>query len=240
MKDEKIVFVGGKPFMNYVTAVVMQFTTSGANNVVIRSRGKFINRAVDVAEMVRSKFLTDSIEIGNVEINAEDFKNREGRPIRVSTIDIHLNRLNGVKPTPTNFELRPKKTEVKEEVKEEPVVEEAPAETVEETPTKETKVEETPVEETKVEESKVEDAPAEEPKVEESSTEESKVEETPAEETKVEETPAKTVEETSEVIEETPVEESKVEESSEVIEETPTETVEETSESTKQTSLESE
>jgi len=160
MKDEKIVFVGGKPFMNYVTAVVMQFTTSGANNVIIRSRGKFINRAVDVAEMVRSKFLTDSIEIGDVNIAAEDFKNREGRPIRVSTIDIHLNRLNGVKATPTNFELRPKKTEVKEEVKEEPVTEETPTETLEETPLEvaepevkeEPKVEETPAEETQSEE----------------------------------------------------------------------------------------
>ena len=146
--------------MNYVTAVVMQFTTSGANNVIIRSRGKFINRAVDVAEMVRSKFLTDSIKIGEVVIAAEDFKNREGRPIRVSTIDIHLNRLNGVKATPTNFELRPKKTEVKEEVKEEPVTEETPTETLEENPVEvaepevkeEPKVEETPAEETQSEE----------------------------------------------------------------------------------------
>ncbi|MBT4134743.1 DNA-binding protein Alba, partial [Candidatus Woesearchaeota archaeon] len=100
MQEERIVFVGGKPFMNYVTAVVMQFTTNGAGSVIIRSRGKFISRAVDVAEMVRSKFLTDSIKIGEVVIAAEDFKNKEGRPIRVSTIDIHLDKLNGVKPTP--------------------------------------------------------------------------------------------------------------------------------------------
>ena len=193
MKDEKIVFVGGKPFMNYVTAVVMQFTTSGANNVIIRSRGKFINRAVDVAEMVRSKFLTDSIEIGNVDISAEDFKNREGRPIRVSTIDIHLNRLNGVKPTPTNFELRPKKTEVKEEVKEEPVVEETKVE--------EPEVKEEPVaEETKVEEPVVEETSE---VIEETPVEESKVEETSE---VIEETPAETVEETSESTKQTSLE----------------------------------
>ena len=174
--------------MNYVTAVVMQFTTSGANNVIIRSRGKFINRAVDVAEMVRSKFLTDSIEIGDVNIAAEDFKNREGRPIRVSTIDIHLNRLNGVKATPTNFELRPKKTEVKEEVKEEPVTEETPTETpvAEEKPAEVAKpeVKEEPVtEETPTE--TLEETPLEvaEPEVKE----EPKVEETPAEETQSEE-----------------------------------------------------
>ena len=194
MKDEKIVFVGGKPFMNYVTAVVMQFTTSGANNVIIRSRGKFINRAVDVAEMVRSKFLTDSIEIGTVDIAAEDFKNREGRPIRVSTIDIHLNRLNGVKPTPTNFEIRQPKTEVKEEVKGEPKPEEtveAPVET--EAPKEETPTEQPVVEESKVEETQAETSPIEEPVVKEAPL----AEETPTEQT---------VEETSESTEQTSLE----------------------------------
>jgi len=93
---EQVVFVGGKPFMNYVTAVVMQFTTSGANKVVVRSRGKFISRAVDVAEIVNSRFLTDSVEISNVEIGSEDFKNKEGRQIRVSTIDIHIDKTNSV------------------------------------------------------------------------------------------------------------------------------------------------
>lgn len=93
---EQVVFVGGKPFMNYVTAVVMQFTTSGANKVIVRSRGKFISRAVDVAEIVNSRFLTDSVEISNVEIGSEDFKNKEGRQIRVSTIDIHIDKTNPV------------------------------------------------------------------------------------------------------------------------------------------------
>ena len=93
---EQVVFVGGKPFMNYVTAVVMQFTTSGATKVIIRSRGKFINRAVDVAEIVNSRFLTDSVKISNVEIGSEDFKNKEGRQIRVSTIDIHIDKTNSV------------------------------------------------------------------------------------------------------------------------------------------------
>ena len=93
---EQVVFVGGKPFMNYVTAVVMQFTTSGANKVIIRSRGKFISRAVDVAEIVNGRFLTDSVEISNVEIGSEDFKNKEGRQIRVSTIDIHIDKTNPV------------------------------------------------------------------------------------------------------------------------------------------------
>jgi archaea-specific DNA-binding protein len=177
--EERIVFVGGKPFMNYVTAVVMQFTTNGANSVVIRSRGKFISRAVDVAEMVRSKFLTDSIKIGEVVIAAEDFKNKEGRPIRVSTIDIHLDKLNGRKATPTNFEIRPKKEEA-------PKVEENPAEeTVAEPEVKE----ETPVEETEKEEPVVKETPAEEP-VKETEKEEPVVKETTVAETTTEEVSA--------------------------------------------------
>jgi len=102
---EQVVFVGGKPFMNYVTAVVMQFTTSGATKVIIRSRGKFINRAVDVAEIVNSRFLTDSVEIDNVEIGSEDFKNKEGRQIRVSTIDIHMTKTDSINVSKDTKEL---------------------------------------------------------------------------------------------------------------------------------------
>ncbi len=93
---EQVVFVGGKPFMNYVTAVVMQFTTSGASKVIVRSRGKFISRAVDVAEIVNSRFLNESVEISDVKIGSEDFKGKDGRQIRVSTIDIHMDKTTTV------------------------------------------------------------------------------------------------------------------------------------------------
>jgi archaea-specific DNA-binding protein len=93
MTDNHAIFVGGKPFMNYVTAVVMQFTTKGADNVVISSRGKFISRAVDVAEVVKSRFLRDQIEVSDIKMGSEEFKNNEGRTVRVSTLDIYLDRI---------------------------------------------------------------------------------------------------------------------------------------------------
>jgi len=34
--EDNVVFVGAKPFMNYVTGVVMQFTTRGAKDVTIK------------------------------------------------------------------------------------------------------------------------------------------------------------------------------------------------------------
>ncbi len=90
--DEHTVFIGSKPFMNYVTGVVMQFTTQGANEVMIKGRGKFITRCVDVAEVASKRFLTDQIEVADVKLDSEAFKNKEGRDIRVSTIEIMLKR----------------------------------------------------------------------------------------------------------------------------------------------------
>jgi DNA-binding protein len=92
-REDHEIYVGGKPFMNYVTAVVMQFTTQNASKVVIKSRGKFISRAVDVAEVVKSRFMKDQVDIGDININSEEFQNSEGRTVRVSTLDIALKKI---------------------------------------------------------------------------------------------------------------------------------------------------
>jgi DNA-binding protein len=92
-KEDYNVYVGGKPFMNYVTAVVMQFTTHDASNVIVKSRGKFMSRAVDVAEVVQSRFLKDQIKVGEIKIGSEEFTNKENRQVRVSTMEITLSRI---------------------------------------------------------------------------------------------------------------------------------------------------
>ncbi len=92
MNDNKI-FVGNKPFMNYVTGVIMQFTTKEQSQVIVKSRGKFISRAVDVVEIALNKFLKDQIKIDEVKINSEIFTNTLGKEVRVSTIDIYLSRI---------------------------------------------------------------------------------------------------------------------------------------------------
>lgn len=91
MADNSI-YIGNKPFMNYVTGVVMQFTTKNANEVIIKARGKFISRAVDVAEVAAKRFLTDQIEVKTIKIDSEEFQNKEGRDVRVSSIEIVLGR----------------------------------------------------------------------------------------------------------------------------------------------------
>ena len=93
MEEDNKIFIGNKPFMNYVTGVIMQFTTHEASEIIIKSRGKFISRAVDVAEVATNKFLKDLVEISKVDIDSENFTNKEGKEVRVSTIDITLKRI---------------------------------------------------------------------------------------------------------------------------------------------------
>ncbi|RME53157.1 DNA-binding protein Alba [Candidatus Woesearchaeota archaeon] len=92
MGEDNAIFIGDKPFMNYVTSVVMQFTTKEAKEVIIQARGKFISRAVDVAEVAKNRFLQDQIEVKTITIGSEEFKNKEGKDIRVSTIEIVLKK----------------------------------------------------------------------------------------------------------------------------------------------------
>lgn len=91
MADNNI-FIGGKPFMNYVTGVVMQFTTKNADEVIIKARGKFISRAVDVSEVSSKRFLDGTVSVKDIKIDSEGFKNNEGRDVRVSTIEITLGK----------------------------------------------------------------------------------------------------------------------------------------------------
>jgi DNA-binding protein len=90
--DENTVFIGSKPFMNYVTGVVMQFTTKGAKEVTVRARGKFISRAVDVVEVASKRFLEGTVKVSDIKIDSEEFKNREGKQVRVSSIEIELKK----------------------------------------------------------------------------------------------------------------------------------------------------
>jgi archaea-specific DNA-binding protein len=89
--DENIVFIGGKPFMNYVTGVIMQFTTNEAPTVTIKSRGKFISKAVDVSEVATKRFLKEqNISVKKITIDSEEFENKEGKKVNVSTLEIVL------------------------------------------------------------------------------------------------------------------------------------------------------
>jgi len=92
MAEDNSIFIGAKPFMNYVTGVVMQFTTKGAESVIVKARGKFISRAVDVAEVASKRFLDNTVGVNDIKIDSEEFENKEGRQVRVSTVEITLTK----------------------------------------------------------------------------------------------------------------------------------------------------
>jgi len=88
---DNIIFVGIKPFMNYVTGVVMQFQNKGQEEVIVSARGKFTSKAIDIVEVARRTFLKDeNIKIKDIKISSEQFENKEGKRIYVSAIELHL------------------------------------------------------------------------------------------------------------------------------------------------------
>ena len=86
--DESTIYVGKKPTMNYVLAVVTQFN-SGSSEIVIKARGRSISRAVDVAEIVRHRFVSTAT-IKDIKIDTEQLDTDEGPTINVSSIEIIL------------------------------------------------------------------------------------------------------------------------------------------------------
>jgi len=91
LDKDNTIFIGIKPFMNYVTAVVMQFKNKGQTEVIVSARGKFISKAVDVVEVARRTFLKEeNIQVKDIKISSEAFENKEGKRIHVSAIEIFL------------------------------------------------------------------------------------------------------------------------------------------------------
>ena len=86
--DENTIYVGSKPPMSYVLAVVTQFN-GGSDEVIIKARGRAISRAVDTAEITRNRFVTNA-KIKDIKIGTESITNEEGRNSNVSSIEISL------------------------------------------------------------------------------------------------------------------------------------------------------
>jgi DNA-binding protein len=86
--DDNVIFVGQKPAMAYVLAVITQFT-GGLKEVHLKARGRSISRAVDVAEIVKNRFL-ENVKVNDIGIGTEEREVEGGNKINVSTIDIKL------------------------------------------------------------------------------------------------------------------------------------------------------
>lgn len=89
MDSDNIVFIGNKPPLSYVFAVVTQFK-AGASEVIVKARGKLISRAIDVIEILKNKFMTDA-KVASIETSTEALKNEKG-DVNVSVIAITLKK----------------------------------------------------------------------------------------------------------------------------------------------------
>jgi DNA-binding protein len=87
MIKDNTVFIGNKPVMNYVLAVVTQFN-NGADEVSIKARGKAISRAVDTAEIALNRFL-DNVNKKDIITSTEIIDTDSGKT-NVSSIEIIL------------------------------------------------------------------------------------------------------------------------------------------------------
>jgi DNA-binding protein len=94
--ESNVVYIGRKPPMSYVMAVITSFTGSNTKEVTLKARGQSITTAVDAAEITRRRFMKE-LNLGKITIGTEEIQQEEGGTRNVSTIEITLTRVPPVK-----------------------------------------------------------------------------------------------------------------------------------------------
>jgi DNA-binding protein len=94
--ESNVVYIGRKPPMSYVMAVITSFTGSNTKEVTLKARGQSITTAVDAAEITRRRFMKE-LNLGEITIGTEEIQQEEGGTRNVSTIEITLTRVPPVK-----------------------------------------------------------------------------------------------------------------------------------------------
>jgi DNA-binding protein len=91
-KPNDVIFVGNKPPMSYVLAIITAFS-SNQKEVTLKARGQAITTTVDVAEITRNRFIKD-LKVTKIGIGTAEMPPREGenKSRMVSTIEITLNK----------------------------------------------------------------------------------------------------------------------------------------------------
>ncbi len=91
--EKGLIYVGKKPVMSYVLAAVSQLA-NGQENIRIKALGKSISTAVDVAEILRNRYLK-SAKIKSITIGTERMKPTKienARELNVSAIEITISK----------------------------------------------------------------------------------------------------------------------------------------------------
>jgi DNA-binding protein len=87
------VFIGSRPPMNYVLAIITSLSASNTKEITMKARGRAITTAVDTAEITRRRFIKD-LKVSKISIGTQEMPAREGqnRTRMVSTMEITLKK----------------------------------------------------------------------------------------------------------------------------------------------------
>jgi DNA-binding protein len=88
-RETNTVYIGRKPVMNYVLAVMTNFNSSDNKEVTLKARGQAITTAVDAAEIARRRFMKN-LSVGKITIGTEEMQQEDGGARNVSTMEIQL------------------------------------------------------------------------------------------------------------------------------------------------------
>ncbi len=88
-KKDNCVFIGQKTAMTYVMAC-LTVVQAGFKEITLKARGKAISRAVDVAEILRNRFMKDKVTVQSITTGTELLEREDRGKFSVSTIDIVL------------------------------------------------------------------------------------------------------------------------------------------------------
>jgi DNA-binding protein Alba len=92
-KNSDVIFVGNKPPMSYVLAIITSFSSETLEEITLKARGQAITTAVDVAEIARNRFIKD-LKVSKIAIGTVEMPPREGenKSRMVSTMEITLSK----------------------------------------------------------------------------------------------------------------------------------------------------
>jgi DNA-binding protein Alba len=92
-ENADVIFVGNKPPMSYVLAIITSLSSGNLKEITLKARGQAITTAVDVAEIARNRFIKD-LKVSKIAIGTAEMPPREGenKSRMVSTMEITLTK----------------------------------------------------------------------------------------------------------------------------------------------------
>jgi DNA-binding protein len=92
-ENSDVIFVGNKPPMSYVLAIITSLSQGNVKEITLKARGQAITTAVDVAEIARNRFVKD-LKVSKIAIGTVEMPPREGenKSRMVSTMEITMSK----------------------------------------------------------------------------------------------------------------------------------------------------